>query len=48
MSEEDVSIGSNGKGIMFSKLGHVDIVGHTDSDFTGSKLDRETKCNITV
>jgi len=21
---------------MFSKSGHVDIVGHTDSDFTGS------------
>jgi hypothetical protein len=46
MFEEDVSIVSNGKGIMFSKLGHVDIVGHTYSDFTGSKLDRK-KQNVT-
>lgn len=38
MSEENVWIVSNSKGIMFSKSGHVDIVGHTDSDFTDRKF----------
>ena len=33
---------SPGKGIMFSKHGHLDISGYTDSDFAGSKLDRKS------
>ena len=33
---------SPGKGIMFTKHGHLDIVGYTDSDFAGSKLDRKS------
>ena len=33
---------SPGKGIMFSKHGHLDIMGYTDSDFAGSKLDRKS------
>ena len=30
------------KGISFSKQGHLDIEGYTDSDFVGSKLDRKS------
>ncbi|XP_025013471.2 sterol 3-beta-glucosyltransferase UGT80A2 isoform X3 [Ricinus communis] len=33
---------SPGKGIMFSKHGHLDIMGYTDSDFAGSNLDRKS------
>jgi transposase InsO family protein len=33
---------SPGKGILFSRHGHLDIVGYTDSDFAGSKLDRKS------
>ena len=33
---------SPGKGILFSKHGHPDIEGYTDSDFAGSKLDRKS------
>jgi len=33
---------SPGKGIMLSRHGHLDIVGYTDSDFAGSKLDRKS------
>ena len=33
---------SPGKGILFSKHGHLDIEGYTDSDFAGSKLDRNS------
>ena len=33
---------SPGKDIIFSKLGHLDIIGYTDSDFAGSKLDRKS------
>ena len=33
---------SPGKGIMFSKHGHLDIVGYIDSDFASSKLDRKS------
>ena len=31
-----------GKGILFSKHGHLDIVGYTDSDFAGSRIDRKS------
>ncbi|PNY15374.1 putative LRR receptor-like protein kinase [Trifolium pratense] len=41
---------SPGKGILFTRHGHLDIVGYTDSHFAGSKLDRkstsETKKNV--
>ena len=33
---------SLGKGILFSKHGHLDIEGYTNSDFEGSKLDRKS------
>ena len=33
---------SHGKGILFSKHGHLDIEGYTDSDFARSKLDRKS------
>ena len=33
---------SPGKGILFSKHGHLDIDGYTDSDFARSKLDRKS------
>ncbi|CAJ2642525.1 unnamed protein product [Trifolium pratense] len=33
---------SPGKGILFSRHGHLAIVGYTDSDFAGSKLDRKS------
>ena len=33
---------SLGKGILFSKHGHLDIEGYTNSDFAGSKLDRKS------
>ena len=33
---------SLGKGILFSKHGHLDIEGYTYFDFTGSKLDRKS------
>ena len=33
---------SLGKGIVFSKHGHLDIEGYIDSDFAGSKLDRKS------
>ena len=33
---------SPGKCIMFSKHGHLYIMGYTDSDFAGSKLDRKS------
>ncbi|XP_071902889.1 uncharacterized protein [Coffea arabica] len=31
-----------GKGVLFSKHEHFDVVGYTDSDFAGSKLDRKS------
>ena len=31
-----------GKGILFSKHGHLDIEGYTNSSFAGSKLDRKS------
>ena len=33
---------SPSKGILFSKHGHLDIEGYTDSDFVESKLDRKS------
>lgn len=33
---------SPGKGILYSKEGHLDIMGYTDSDFAGSRLDRKS------
>ena len=33
---------SPGKGILFSKDGHLNIKGYIDSDFGGSKLDRKS------
>lgn len=33
---------SLGKGIMFSKHGHLDIDDYIDSDFVGSRLDRKS------
>ena len=33
---------SPGKGILFSKHGHLDIDGYTNSDFAGSKLDKKS------
>ena len=33
---------SPGKGIMFSKHGHLDIEGYTNSDFVKSRLDRKS------
>lgn len=33
---------SSSKGILFSKHGHLDFLGYTDSDFVGSKMDRKT------
>lgn len=33
---------SLGKGIMFSKHGHLDIMGYIDSDFAGSKVDMKS------
>ena len=33
---------SPGKGILFSKRGHLDIEGYTNFDFVGSKLDRKS------
>lgn len=29
-----------GKGVLFSKHGHLDVVGYTDSDFVSSRLDK--------
>lgn len=39
---------SSGKGIMFSKHNHLDIVGYTDSDFVGSKLGRKSTLGFVV
>lgn len=33
---------SPSKGMMFSRHGHLDIVGYRDSDFSGSKLDKKS------
>ena len=33
---------SPGKGIMFTKHGHLDIKGYTDFDFVESKLDKKS------